>query len=183
MLSVLGEADTAGVGHNGDVEFGGHEEHGDDLVHATETAGVDLADVDGAGGEELLEHDAILAHLSSGDADAVRLEGLADGLVAENLSEVSTLSLVGYILRCVRLRTIIRRSRLLDEPWLEFCQVLHVLNRLRDAPDLVGIDHEHIALVEANDFSCDGQSLPILSNVTSDLELEMPVALSKGLLK
>ena len=70
--------------YNGDVELGSHEEHGDDLVYATETARVDLANVDCARGEELLEHDAVLAHLTGGDADVVGFEGFADGFVAED---------------------------------------------------------------------------------------------------
>lgn len=84
MLCVLGQTDTTAVGHDGDVVFGGHEQHGDDFVYTAQTAGVDLADVDCAGLEELLEHDAVLAHLAGGDADAVGLEGFADGLVAED---------------------------------------------------------------------------------------------------
>ena len=34
VLCVLWQADAAGVGHNGDAEFGGHEQHGNDLVDA-----------------------------------------------------------------------------------------------------------------------------------------------------
>lgn len=63
----------------------GHEQHGHDFVDAAEPAGVDLAVVDRARLEELLEHDAVLAVLAGGDADAVRLEGLSDGRVAEDV--------------------------------------------------------------------------------------------------
>lgn len=62
-----------------------HEQHGHDLVDAAESAGVDLAVVDGAGLEQLLEHDAVLAVLARGDSDAVRLESLSDGCVAEDV--------------------------------------------------------------------------------------------------
>lgn len=69
VLGVLWKADATGVGDDGDVELGGHEQDGNDLVDAAEAAGIDLADVDCAAGEELLEHDAVLAHFAGGDAD------------------------------------------------------------------------------------------------------------------
>lgn len=84
MLRVLWQTDTARVGDNGDVELGGHEKHGNDFVYTAETARVDLADVDCARGEELLEHDAVLTHFARGNANVVRLEGFADGFVAED---------------------------------------------------------------------------------------------------
>ena len=71
MLGVLWQANTTRVGDDGDVEFGSHEQNGDDLVDTAEAAGVDLADVDCAAGEELLEHDAVLAHFARGDANVV----------------------------------------------------------------------------------------------------------------
>jgi hypothetical protein len=48
MLSVLWQTDTTRVRYNGDVEFGSHKEDGNDFVDTTETAGVDLANVDGS---------------------------------------------------------------------------------------------------------------------------------------
>ena len=75
VLRVLGETHAAAVGHDGDVEFCGHEEHGDDLVYAAQPACIDLADVDCAGLEELLEHDAVLAHFAGCDADVVGFQG------------------------------------------------------------------------------------------------------------
>lgn len=84
MLRVLGQSHATRVRHNRDVEFGSHEQDGNDFVDAAETARVDLADVDGPGGEELLEHDAVLAHFAGGDADIVGLEGVVDGFVAED---------------------------------------------------------------------------------------------------
>ena len=71
VLSILGEADAAGVRDDGDVEFCSHEQDGDDFVDAAQPTRVDLADVYGARGEELLEHDAVLTHLSCRNADAV----------------------------------------------------------------------------------------------------------------
>ena len=63
--------------------------YGDDFVYAAEAAGVDLANVDGPRGEELLEHYAVLAHFAGCDADAVGLEGFADGFVAEDCDILS----------------------------------------------------------------------------------------------
>jgi hypothetical protein len=79
--------------------------------------------------------------------------------------------------------TIIRRRGLLDEPWLELCELLHVLDGFRDAPDLVRIDHEDVALVEADDFARDAEALLVLREVASDLEFEVAVALRQRLLE
>jgi len=125
MLCVLWKADAAAVGDNGDVEFGGHEENGNDFVYATQAAGVDLANVDCARGEELLEHDAVLAHFTCCDADVVGLEGLADGFVSEHC--VCCVSkILGLFDRVAGLKggegkegiqlTIIRTRGLLDKP-------------------------------------------------------------------
>jgi hypothetical protein len=96
VLCVLWQADAAGVRYNGHVVFCGHEQHGDDFVDAAETAGIDLADVDCARGQELLEHDAVLAHFAGCDADAVGLEGFSDGFVAEDwLGELAPSATVG----------------------------------------------------------------------------------------
>lgn len=84
VLRVLGQPHAAGVRDNGDGEFGRHEQHGDDFVHTAQSAGVNLADVDCPAGQELLEHDAVLAHFARGDADVVGFEGFADGFVAED---------------------------------------------------------------------------------------------------
>jgi hypothetical protein len=48
---------------------------------------------------------------------------------------------------------------------------------------LVRIDHEHIALVETDNLSCDAEALLILRNVASDLELEVLVSLRQRLLE
>lgn len=60
--------------------------------------------------------------LASRDADTVRLQCLANSSMAKD------------IIRC---------RRLLDEPRLDLLQSLDVLDRLRDVPHLVRIDHQH----------------------------------------
>lgn len=115
MLRIFRETHTTAMGYNWDVEFLRHKEHGKDLVDAAHSTSVDLADVDGAGCEELLEDDAVLAHFSSCDADAVRAESVADGFVAED---------------------VVGGGGLFDEPWLELFEVLHVFDCFWDGPDL-----------------------------------------------
>ena len=85
VLGVLGKTDTTGVRNDGHTELLGHEEDGENFINTTHAAGVDLAHVDRAGLEELLEDDSVLAHLSGSDANAVWLEGVADSLVAEDI--------------------------------------------------------------------------------------------------
>lgn len=68
----------------------GHQQDSNDLVHTTKTARIDLAYVDGACGEELLEHNAVLAHLTRCNTDSVRLQGFPNGLVSENCAHVSS---------------------------------------------------------------------------------------------
>lgn len=159
VLSVFREADTARVRYDGHLELLGHEHNSQSLIHTTQAAGVDLADVNGTGHEQLLEHDTVLAHFTRGDANAVRLEGFSDGLVAHD---------------------VVWRGWLFDEPGLELAELLHVVDCLRDGPDLVGIDHEDVALVEADDFSCDPQASLVLLDVAANLDLEVPVSLGKG---
>jgi hypothetical protein len=70
--------------YNRDPEFRCHQKYGDDFVHAAQATGVDLANVDCTGREELLEHYPVLTHFAGCDADGVGGEGGADGFVAEN---------------------------------------------------------------------------------------------------
>jgi hypothetical protein len=48
---------------------------------------------------------------------------------------------------------------------------------------LVRIDHEDVALVEADDFARDAEALLVLREVASDLEFEVAVALRQRLLE
>jgi len=111
MLRIFGETDTAAVGYNWDVELLCHQKNGEDLINTTHTAGIDLADVNGAGCEELFEDDAVLAHFTRRDTDAVGAESVADGFVAED---------------------IVGGGGLFDEPGLEFLEVLHVFDCFGD---------------------------------------------------
>lgn len=160
VLRVLGQADAARVRHDGHAVLLGHEQHRQHLVDAADAARVDLAHVDGARRDQLLEDDAVLAHLARGHADAVGFQGLADRLVPQD---------------------VVGRRRLLDKPRLELGQLLHVGDGLGHAPHLVGVDHEHVAAVEADDVARDGQPVLVLLEVAADLDLEVLVALGQGL--
>ena len=69
VLNHLAEADASRVGADGDADLGGHEVDGEDVVEAAHPGRVDLAELHGAALQELLEHDAVLAHLPGGHAD------------------------------------------------------------------------------------------------------------------
>lgn len=162
VLGVLWQTDTTRVRNNRHTELLCDKEDGKNLVDTAHAASIDLADIDGTLLQELLEDDTVLAHLTSSNTNTVGLKCLADGLVAED---------------------VVRAGRLLDEPRLELGKLLHVLDCLRDRPDLVGIDHEEVALVVTNDLSGDAQSLLVFGDAGSDLELEVFVTGVEGLLQ
>ena len=75
MLNHLAEPDSACVRADGDADLGGHEVDRDDVVEAAHPRRVDLAELHGAALQELLEHDAVLAHLAGRHADPCGGEG------------------------------------------------------------------------------------------------------------
>src|ERR687893_3028002 len=119
VLDVLAQSDATCVRADGHAELRSHQEHGDDLVDAAETAGIYLAERDGIGLQELLENDAVLAVLARGDADRCNRLGYAS--VAKD---------------------VVWARRLLDPPRVEYFQALHVLDGLIHVPDLVGVHHQ-----------------------------------------
>lgn len=62
-----------------------HEKNGQDLINATQSAGIDLADVDGIRLQKLFEHHPVLAVFAGGNSDIVRLESTADGGMPEDV--------------------------------------------------------------------------------------------------
>ena len=115
MLRIFRQPNTARMWHNRDTEFLCHQEDGEDFVDAAHAAGVDLADVDGARGEELLKDYAILTHFAGGDADAVGAESFSDSFVAED---------------------VVGGGGFFDEPGFEFFEMLHVGDCFGDGPNL-----------------------------------------------
>ena len=68
-----------------DPEFCRHQHDGHDLIQPAKTTSVYLNIIQRLSLQELLEHDAILAVLASGDFDVVFTKGRADSSVAEDV--------------------------------------------------------------------------------------------------
>ena len=83
VLDMFAESDTAGVRADRYAAFGGHEEHGEDLVDSSEPTTVDLDELDCFGLQELFEQHAVLAALPGGHPDGS--DGPGDGRMAENI--------------------------------------------------------------------------------------------------
>ena len=78
--------------------LGGHEKYAQDFADTCQTAGIDLTDVNGFGLQELLEDHAIVGVFAGGNANAMRLQCLANGSVTKD---------------------VVRRSGLFDEPVMD----------------------------------------------------------------
>lgn len=158
MLDVLAKTDTTGVRADGDIELLGHQKNSENLVNTSDTASIDLTEIDGLSLEELLEDDTVLDVLAGGDTSA-GIQGFANGSVAKD---------------------IIGRGGLLNEEGLEGQQILHPRDSLVHLPDLVGIHHEHA--VVTNLFTDQSRAADILLAVTAHLLLEVGEALSLSFL-
>ena len=128
----------------------------DVLVHPTDSAGVDLHHVDRVRLQQLLEHHRVLHMLPGGHLD--RCDGATHRGVAEH---------------------VVGRGRLLDPVRVVRAQLLHPLDRLPDAPDLVGVDrHRH---VRAHRVAGDGQPPDVVGEVRADLQFDQAEAVRHGL--
>jgi hypothetical protein len=154
VLDVLAEADAAGVGADGDVEFCSHEKDGEVFVNAGDAATIDLADVDGAGLEQLLEHDGVVAVFAGGDAGG---GGFAtDAGVAED---------------------VVGAGGFFHPPDIYGCELAGALDSFYDSPFLVGVDHH--AVVGADLFADDMGAAKVVYGVAADFELEVGPALGE----
>lgn len=120
VLDVFAQADASGVRTNRDAKLRGEQEHRENFVHTAKSGSIDLAESNGVGLHELLEHDPVLAMLARGHTDAERLQFTGDGGVTEH---------------------IVRAGRLLDPPRFEGCEVFHPGDGLRHVPDLIRVGH------------------------------------------
>src|SRR5207342_1797449 len=152
VLHVLAQPDSSSVRTDGRSELRGEEHYRKALVHAAEPAGIDLAEADGAGLHELLEHDAILTLLARRDAN--RRDGASDGCVAED---------------------VVGTRGLLDPPRVERRQLADPVDRLADVPDLVGIHHELALRPDLGPNECSASQ--VVTPVAADLDLEVRPAL------
>src|SRR3954447_16544229 len=82
VLDVLAQPDSPGVRADGDAELPGHQYDRQALVHAAQAAGVDLAELDRPGLQELLEDNPVRAVLPGRDADAERVDRAGDRRMA-----------------------------------------------------------------------------------------------------
>ncbi|MNO65055.1 hypothetical protein D3C76_557950 [compost metagenome] len=71
------------MGADGHVELGGHQQHNQHFVEATQAGGVQLTEVQRASLEHLLEHHPVVAVFARGHAD--RRNALADAGVPEDV--------------------------------------------------------------------------------------------------
>ncbi len=154
VLDVLAEADAAGVGADGNVEFCSHEKDGEVFVDAGDAAAVDLADVDGAGLEQLLEHDGVVAVFAGGNAGGSGFA--ADAGVAED---------------------VVRAGGLFHPPDIYGGELAGALDRFDDSPLLVGVDHH--AVFGADFFADDAGAAKVVCRVAADFELEVRPAVGE----
>lgn len=75
---------------------------------------------------------------------------------------------------------IVRGCGLLNEPRLEFHQLLHVFDCFGHTPDLVRVDHQDVGRVVPDHISREFESVPVLFYVGTNLELEVMEAGSHG---
>ena len=157
VLHQLAQSDAARVRAHRHAELGGEQQDRQVLVDARHARGVDLHEVDRAGLEQLLEHDAVGDVFAGGDLD--RLAGPYGG-VAEDVVGA------GRFLDPVRL---VRRQR------------GHPLHRVGDVPPLVGVDGDP----DVRSDGLPGQREPadVVAEVSADLQLDLGEAVGDGLLR
>ena len=68
-----------------DAKLGGHQQNSENFAHAGKADGVYLADINGFGLKKLLEDHPVVCVLAGRDSNAVRLQSLSDGGMAEDI--------------------------------------------------------------------------------------------------
>ena len=121
---------------NGNVEFRGKKQYGENLVEAAETGSVNLTVVQRTRLEKLLEHDSVLAVFACGNFDTMFANFLPDPGVTQD---------------------VIRRSWLLDEEGLEFSQMGKVWFSFWYRPDL-SLTHQTLVETSQNERVVEGSS-------------------------
>ena len=81
VLDELAQPDAPGMRAHRHTELRRQEQHREVLIHATQPAGIDLAEGDRPGLEQLLEEDPVHAVLARGHTDAQRLHRAGHGAV------------------------------------------------------------------------------------------------------
>ena len=145
MLHIFTQANAAGMRPDGEIVFGGHQLNCEDFVQSSETAGVNLNDVNGVIGDELFEEDAVLAAFACRDLD--RGYVFTDGTVSEN---------------------VIGAGGLFDEEGAGEGEGIDPGNSFVDLPDLIGVDHD--VCIVAEFFTDDGEAPNVIVKVSSDFD-------------
>ncbi len=157
VLHHLAQPDAAGVRAHGNAVVGGEEEDREVLVDPRDAGGVDLDDVDGAGLQELLEHDAVGDVLTGRDLDGVQCA--PDGGVPEH---------------------VVGAGGFLDPVRVERGQGAHPRDRVPDVPALVRVDRD--ADVVAHGGPRDPHAAHVVLEVRTHLELDLREPVRDGLL-
>lgn len=145
VLYIFAQANAAGMRPDREVVFSGHQLNSEDFVQSSETASVNLNDVNGVIGDELFEEDAVLAAFACRDFD--RGDVFTDGTVSEN---------------------VIGAGRLLDEKRACEGEGVDPGDRFVNLPDLIGINHD--VCVVAEFFADDGEAPNVIVKVSSDFD-------------
>src|SRR6218665_421896 len=123
MLNKFAETYAASVWTYWDTIFVSHKDDRKHLVYPTDTASIDLAELNCAGHEKLLENDTILALFTGCNTDSVWRQCFRNLEVSKN---------------------IIRTCRLFYPQRLEINQSLHMFDCFINAPFLVGVNHQEM---------------------------------------
>src|SRR5689334_18918772 len=141
---------------HGDAELRRHEHYRENLVDAAQTTAVDLTKANCLRLHELLEDHAILALLTSRDAD--RRDRFRDSRVAEH---------------------VVRARGLFDPPGVEARELRHVFNRIIDIPHLIRVEHQLATLT--NHLAHDPQAPHVVGDIAANLDLEVSPAIRHAL--
>src|SRR5436190_21519510 len=148
VLRVFAEPDAAGMRADRHAELGRQEDHREYLVHAAQSATVELADVDRLELEQLLEDDPVLHVLARRDTHG--RHRLADPAMAED---------------------VVGARRLFDPPRIDLREHADRLDRLLDTPGLVRVERE--AMSGADRLTDEAGTAQIGLEVAADLQLQM----------
>ena len=124
VLYELTESYASRVRTDRDPVLVSHQIDSNDLVDASHSGRINLTDLHGTTGQELLEHDSVLTHLSRGNLDSVGSQSFSNLFVAKDV-----ISTGGFF----------------DPVDVVWCQLFHPFYGLLDSPLLVGI-HCHLGI-------------------------------------
>src|SRR5271163_2496085 len=147
MLYILAQADTTGVRADRDAELCSHQHDGEIFVDAGDSAAIDLADIDGSGLEELLEHDAVVTVFAGGDTCRCRLAANA-GVTKD----------------------VVWAGGLFHPPRPQLGELAGAGDGFGDSPLLIGVNH-HV-IMRADRVAHDATAMEVVFAIATNLELD-----------